>query len=502
MDKRKLVERCQEGDRQALGLLYRNYADRMQKVCACYVHDEQAVQDILHDGFIIIFSSIATLQSPDKLESWMGTIMRNLALRYLKQDKTDPTISLDELSDEEDPGLTTSDDNLPTYESMLQLIERLPEGYGKIFRLSVLEGLSHKEIGALLGIAPHSSSSQLSRAKALLRKLLSTYRFFGLLLILLIVILFRLYRVAEEHPAESEDVWVSGSQQNGDKPEVSLSADTSRHVPVQLVDAREHSAMEVTEQAPHPSQVLPRNPVRHEEDILPVQKRRELLPPDEDAHSHGWRPSYGQPRKRGGWSLALSYVNGTGQTNLQQKLLPGGIGSALPTEVVEKAHHHVPLTVSLAVQKRFNHSWSLETGVQYTYLHSDFTLADDVYTERVQKLHYLGIPLKGTLTLWRNNRFSLYTSVGMTLEIPVKASGEEFVFEGNRQVQRNSYPLHPSWQWSTHWGLGLQYQLTPKLGLYVEPGLHYYLKNGDGIETLRTEKPFECLLPVGIRFSW
>lgn len=50
------------------------------------------------------------------------------------------------------------------------MVEKLPEGYSKIFKLAVLEGLSHKEIGKLLNIAPHSSSSQLFRAKVLLKR--------------------------------------------------------------------------------------------------------------------------------------------------------------------------------------------------------------------------------------------------------------------------------------------------------------------------------------------
>ena len=52
----------------------------------------------------------------------------------------------------------------------MSAIDSLPEGYKKIFNLSVLDGLSHQEIGALLDIAPHSSSSQLARAKSMLRK--------------------------------------------------------------------------------------------------------------------------------------------------------------------------------------------------------------------------------------------------------------------------------------------------------------------------------------------
>ena len=55
----------------------------------------------------------------------------------------------------------------------MKLVEELPEGYRQVFRMAVIEKLPHAEIARRLGIAPHSSSSQLHRAKALLRKLLA-----------------------------------------------------------------------------------------------------------------------------------------------------------------------------------------------------------------------------------------------------------------------------------------------------------------------------------------
>ena len=63
-----------------------------------------------------------------------------------------------------------------TWEELYKIIEKLPEGYGKVFRLAVLDGLSHKEIAALLGIAPHSSSSRFRTQKQCLRRMITQYR--------------------------------------------------------------------------------------------------------------------------------------------------------------------------------------------------------------------------------------------------------------------------------------------------------------------------------------
>ena len=165
MNNKELVELCKKGNEQALGLLYKTYADKMLKICSYYVTDKQAAQDILHDGFIIIISSIHSLRSHNKLESWMGKIMRNLSLRYLEQYNMASIVPLEDISYGEEPIDYDYTDEFPPYDTILEFVEKLPEGYCKIFKLAVLEGLSHKEISSLLHIAPHSSSSQLSRAK-------------------------------------------------------------------------------------------------------------------------------------------------------------------------------------------------------------------------------------------------------------------------------------------------------------------------------------------------
>lgn len=68
---------------------------------------------------------------------------------------------------------------------LLATIDALPKGNREVFKLSVLDGLSHKEIGQMLGINPHSSSSQLFRAKKMLRAMLANY--WGLLLLPLLI---------------------------------------------------------------------------------------------------------------------------------------------------------------------------------------------------------------------------------------------------------------------------------------------------------------------------
>ena len=188
-------------DSQTLGELYETYAPQLLRICLRYVKNQAEAEDVLHDAFVIIFTHIDHLRDETKLVHWMTVIVRNLALRQAKA--TEERLRLHEAMTEE-----LADDDSPTsssvvpMERLLEAIETLPRGYGEVFRLAVLDGLSHEEIGQLLGIAPHSSSSQLARAKRMLRKWLTDYR---LLLILPVALGVWLYRLRNVHrpPAAS-----------------------------------------------------------------------------------------------------------------------------------------------------------------------------------------------------------------------------------------------------------------------------------------------------------
>lgn len=183
------IDACKQGDQEALGELYRVYARKLKSVCLHYVKDENTAEDILHDAFIIIFMSLKDLKDNSKLEGWMVTIVKNLSLKYLQSTgKSELLLShpdIDFAADE--PSDLHSDIELTV---ILSAIENLPERSREVFKLFVLDGLSHKEIGKLLDIAPHSSSSQLFRAKKMLRTILIDY---WVLLLIAVFIPFYVY---------------------------------------------------------------------------------------------------------------------------------------------------------------------------------------------------------------------------------------------------------------------------------------------------------------------
>ncbi|MCR5239936.1 MAG: RNA polymerase subunit sigma-70, partial [Prevotella sp.] len=96
MEITRLIERCRQGDADALGELYKAYAQRMKGVCRRYVSDEQAVEDVLHDAFVIIFTSFDRLRDNRKAESWMMSITRNVASKYKDHLKSLSFVPLEE----------------------------------------------------------------------------------------------------------------------------------------------------------------------------------------------------------------------------------------------------------------------------------------------------------------------------------------------------------------------------------------------------------------------
>lgn len=91
---RHLVEQCQSGDREAFGILYQTYIIPMQDIVSYYVRDSEAVRDILHDGFLIAFVSISSLKNTSKIEAWLTSIMKNLALQYIKKESNHISVPL------------------------------------------------------------------------------------------------------------------------------------------------------------------------------------------------------------------------------------------------------------------------------------------------------------------------------------------------------------------------------------------------------------------------
>lgn len=150
-------------------MLYKRYAPKMLTVCMRYADTQEEAEDILQEGFSLVFEKIYQFRMQGSFEGWIRRIMVNKALEHLrKSSKIFPVLNIDQVKDR----FITPEDVLDSIASkdLLKMIQELPPMYKMVFNLYVFEGMSHKEISAKVGIAEGTSKSNLSDARALLKK--------------------------------------------------------------------------------------------------------------------------------------------------------------------------------------------------------------------------------------------------------------------------------------------------------------------------------------------
>ncbi len=175
----QLIKGCLEGARDAQFSLYTRYAGRMFGVCLRYAPDRDTAEDILQEGFIKVFVNLGTYRGMGSFEGWIRRIMVNTALsHYQKQHRTVTDADKDLVAawslPDEDEDIDPQEDISP--DQLLECIQRLPDGYRIVMNLFVMESYSHKDIAEALGISENTSKSQLHKARAALRRMLSEHK--------------------------------------------------------------------------------------------------------------------------------------------------------------------------------------------------------------------------------------------------------------------------------------------------------------------------------------
>ena len=177
MDDSQLIIACKIQDSNAQKALYEKYAPLMMAVCLRYCREEETARDLLHDGFIRVFTQISSYRGNGSFEGWLRRIFVNLALENYRKEKQKNRF-LEEYGImhthmDEGPADDLLDiENIPR-EEVLEMIRELPPGYRTVFNLFIFEDMSHKEIAQQLGINEAASRSQFFRAKTILQKKIS-----------------------------------------------------------------------------------------------------------------------------------------------------------------------------------------------------------------------------------------------------------------------------------------------------------------------------------------
>lgn len=159
------------------------------------------------------------------------------------------------------------------------------------------------------------------------------------------------------------------------------------------------------------------------------------------------------------------------------------------------AKHHAPVSVGLQVAFGIAPRLSLSTGLVYTRTSSDFyPYAPSSSCNVHQVLHYVGIPVGLNYEFWQSGGFHAYVMAGAEADYNVKNDTEE---EGVKKENAKRDRV----QFSGKASLGAQYDITPKVGLYIEPGAKYYFDNGSHVENTFKDKKLNFNLQFGLRFN-
>ena len=568
-----LVEKAKQGDADAFSTLYQMYYPKMKGICINILREDKAVvDDLVQDAFILALVSLKDLKNTHRFSQWLTSITTNLVLKYQEQGKRYDFISLSDVEEEFSSVLedvNTSKQSIP-YEEIMSAIDSLPEGYKKIFNMSVLDGLSHQEISELLDIAPHSSSSQLSRAKAMLRNILSPRAMLIIVLALIVIPVYRYFTAKKKLVSENDVNIVRTRKSNEDitpiqkKPNVSVSRTQnavlcSNHRSVQQgknivitvgdsIKTGQNVILEISDSLQENQYVLADNKrdsiIKKDSVYTPIPNEERWIADDTRTH------------KKSKWQLLAAGSLGTTLAQNVYKIITSSnnnIGSSQPSgpdqpttpdqpseksfttweeyaeylhrltptdptaenvammdiadnnkgKIEEYEHHDKPITLGLAVNKNIGKHWSLETGLQYSYLKSYFTLGTGNYrVDKEQKLHYIGIPIKLSYQFMAYKRLSAYGSAGASIQIPLSGKTYADYVIGGKSGYTTDWKTIPSIQWTVNTNIGIQYQFAPKLTLFVEPTLNWYIPSGSEVKNTWTERPFTLTVPFGIRLSW
>lgn len=457
-----LVFKAKQGDNSAFSTLYQIYYPKMKGICINILkEDKDVIDDLVQDAFILALVSLKDLKNPNRFGQWLTSITSNLALKYKEKGNTFRYISL---SDIDESVIDCCDDCRNTvssiqYEDIMAEIDKLPVGYKKVFKLSVLDGLSHQEIAKLLDIAPHSSSSQLARAKALLRNKLSQRTILIMVLVLIIIPVYKQLITKKQLISENDTNITRRRKIKGPvSPASKNDVDSTNCTPKQNPCTHYHKILTIetiaamrddTTEIKHNIIANITDTLRDEKQFA-VNRTDSILVKDSiiapNLYKESWITENLEVHKRNKWQLLAAGSLGTTLVQSVCKFmksnditndLPSGpdqptdptnpsgkyfttwedyakelhrISQADPTtenvamadiadhnsgKIVEVEHHDKPITLSIAVNKNIGKRWSLETGLQYSYLKSYLILGTGSYrVDKEQKLHYLGVPFK------------------------------------------------------------------------------------------------------------
>jgi RNA polymerase sigma factor (sigma-70 family) len=174
-----LLKGCLQNDRDSQKGLYQLLRKQAFAICYRYLDNEKLIEELLTKSFIQLFKHIDLFNKneyPDihtGLTFWFRSILVANCIGYYRQldlfsHGQEMTLDIDY-----PPHGSENEAGQPSDQDIIEAIRKLPPSFKIVFNLSVIEGMSHKEIGGHFDISASRSGSILSAARKMIRKNLS-----------------------------------------------------------------------------------------------------------------------------------------------------------------------------------------------------------------------------------------------------------------------------------------------------------------------------------------
>lgn len=176
-------------------------------------------------------------------------------------------------------------------------------------------------------------------------------------------------------------------------------------------------------------------------------------------------------------------------------------------EVNDSYTHKMPVKLGLTARYAFTNLLGIESGLTYSLLQSDIKRGSEsttgAWSSSDQTLHYLGVPLNLTFNFLNSKYVDVYASAGGMMEFGVKGSIKTTDHINGSTTASHQNSIAPKGLlWSVNATAGVQVNVLPSLGIYVEPGMSHHFKNDRQPRSSYTDKPTNFALGFGLRYTF
>ncbi len=170
-----LIERVQNGDKQAFNFLVIKYQNKICNLISRYAKNKGDVQDIAQEAFIKAYRALPSFRNESAFYTWLYRIAVNTAKNYVvAQGRRPPACDIDaeDAANFENPGALkeiSNPENILLSEQLRQVvfssIEALPDDLKMAITLREIDGLSYEEIAEVMDCPVGTVRSRIFRAR-------------------------------------------------------------------------------------------------------------------------------------------------------------------------------------------------------------------------------------------------------------------------------------------------------------------------------------------------